>query len=100
MKVFGVEKFKGLLLAGSFTVLANYFVRLSDSIVAGNMLGPEALAGINLVSPILAGISFFSGLVSTGMATNYSLAMGRCDKTRARQFFRAREGQTPVNMSQ
>ena len=87
MKVFGVEKFKGLLLAGSFTVLANYFVRLSDSIVAGNMLGPEALAGINLVSAILAGVSFFSGLVSTGMATNYSLAMGRCEKARARQFF-------------
>ena len=87
MKVFGVEKFKGLLLAGSFTVLANYFVRLSDSVVAGNMLGPNALAGINLVSPILAGISFFSGLVSTGMATNYSFAMGRCEKTRARQYF-------------
>ena len=86
-KVFGVEKFKGLLLAGSFTVLANYFVRLSDSVVAGNMLGPDALAGINLVSPILAGVSFFCGLVSTGMATNYSLAMGRCDKARARQFF-------------
>ena len=87
MKVFGVEKFKGLLLAGSFTVLANYFVRLSDSVVAGNMLGPNALAGINLVSAVLAGISFFSGLVSTGMATNYSLAMGRCEKVRARQFF-------------
>ena len=56
-KVFGVEKFKGLLLAGSFTVLANYFVRLSDSVVAGNMLGPNALAGINLVSAILAGVS-------------------------------------------
>ena len=86
-KVFGVEKFKGLLLAGSFTVLANYFVRLSDSVVAGNMLGPDALAGINLVSPILAVTSFFSGLVSTGMATNYSLAMGRFEKARARQFF-------------
>ena len=86
-KVFGVEKFKGLLLAGSFTVLANYFVRLSDSVVAGNLLGPNALAGINLVSPILAGVSFFSGLVSTGMATNYSLAMGRCETARARQFF-------------
>ena len=86
-KVFGVEKFKGLLLAGSFTVLANYFVRLSDSVVAGNMLGPDALAGINLVWSILAGVSFFSGLVSTGMATNYSLAMGRCETTRARQFF-------------
>ena len=87
MKSFGVAKFKSLLLAGSFTVLANYFVRLSDSVVAGNMLGPDALAGINLVSPVLAVVSFLSGLISTGMATNYSLAMGRCDKTRARQFF-------------
>ena len=86
MKSFGVEKFKSLLLAGSFTVLANYFVRLSDSVVAGNMLGPDALAGINLVSSVLAVVSFLSGLVSTGMATNYSLAMGRCDRLRARQF--------------
>ena len=84
---FGVEKFKALLMAGSFTVLANYFVRLSDSVVAGNMLGPDALAGINLISPILAAVSFLSGLVSTGMATNYSLAMGRCETARARQFF-------------
>ena len=87
MKSFGVQKFKSLLLAGSFTVLANYFVRLSDSVVAGNLLGPDALAGINLVSPVLAVVSFLSGLISTGMATNYSLAMGRCDATRARQFF-------------
>ena len=87
MRSFGVEKFKSLVLAGSFTVLANYFVRLSDSVVAGNMLGPDALAGINLDSPILAAISFLSGLVSTGMATNYSLAMGRCEKERARQYF-------------
>ena len=87
MRSFGVEKFKSLLLAGSFTVLANYFVRLSDSIVAGNMLGADALAGINLAAPILATVSFLSGLVSTGMATNYSLAMGRCEKERARQYF-------------
>ena len=87
MRSFGVEKFKSLVLAGSFTVLANYFVRLSDSVVAGNMLGPDALAGINLVAPILASVSFLSGLVSTGMATNYSLAMGRCERTRARQYF-------------
>ena len=71
MKVsFGISKFKALLAAGSFTVLANYIVRLSDSIIAGNLLGPDALAGVNLVGPVLAAISFLAGLISTGMATN------------------------------
>lgn len=84
---FGVVKFRSLLLAGSFTVLANYIVRLSDSIIAGNLLGPSALAGINLVGPYLAAISFFAGLFATGTATNYSIAIGRCDRYRARQFF-------------
>lgn len=84
---FGVSKFKGLLFAGSFTVLASYVVRLTDSIVSGNLIGADALAGINLVSPILAAVSFLAGLISTGMATNYSLAMGRLEKDRSRQFF-------------
>ena len=84
---FGVRKFRSLLLAGSFTVLASYVVRLSDSVVAGNLIGPDALAGVNLVSPVLSAISFLAGLIATGMATNYSLAMGRLDRTRAHQFF-------------
>ena len=87
MTSFGVSKFKSLLLAGSFTVLASYVVRLSDAIVAGNMIGEAALAGVNLAAPVLSGISFLAGLVATGMATNYSLAMGRLDRTRAHQFF-------------
>lgn len=86
-RIFGVEKFKSLLLAGSFTVLAGSVVRLADSVIAGNMLGEEALAGINLVGPFLSLISFLSGLISTGMATNYSLAMGRCDRVRAHRYF-------------
>ncbi len=84
-KSFGVCKFKGLLLAGSFTVLANYIVRLSDSIIAGKMLGEDAFAGVNLAGPCLSAISFLSALIATGMATNYSIAMGKCDCRRARE---------------
>ncbi len=86
-RVFAVEKFKSLLLAGSFTVLASYVVRLTDSLIAGNLLGADALAGVNLASPFLSAVSFCAGLVATGMATNYSLAMGRCDRDRARRYF-------------
>ena len=87
MRTFGVAKFRSLLVAGSFTVLANYVVGLSHSIIAGHMLGDAALAGVNLVNPCLSAISFLAGLIATGMGTNYSIAMGRCDQRRARQFF-------------
>ena len=84
---FGVCKFRSLLLAGSFTVLAGYVVRLTDAVIAGNLIGTDALAGVNLAAPFLSAISFLSGLIATGMATNYSLAMGRLERTRAHQFF-------------
>ena len=86
-RYFAVEKFKALLLAGSFTVLASYIVRLSDSIIAGNLLGEAALAGVNLVGPCLSFVSFLGGLISAGMATNYSISLGKCDTRRAREFF-------------
>lgn len=86
-KSFGVQKFKALVVAGSFTVIANYVVRLTDSVVAGNLIGTDALAGINLVAPMLSAVAFLAGLVETGMATNYSISMGRMMPRRAHEFF-------------
>ena len=84
---FGVKKFKSLLVAGTFTVIANYVVRLTDAVVAGNMIGADALAGVNLASPVLSAVAFLAGLIATGMATNYSIAMGRMEQRRAWEFF-------------
>jgi len=84
---FGVRKFRSLLLAGSFTVLAGYIVRLTDSIIAGNLIGSDALAGINLVAPLMSAVSFLGGLLATGMGTNYSISMGRLDRLGAHRFF-------------
>lgn len=86
-RVFGVEKFKGLLLAGSFATLVEFLMGLSDSIVAGNMLGEEALAGINLLSPVMAGVTFFAGLIGVGMGIHYAYETGCCRVERAWQFF-------------
>lgn len=86
-RLFGVEKFKGLLLAGSFSTLMEFLMGLSDSVVAGNILGESALAGVNLVSPVMSAVTFFAGLVGVGMGVNYSYESGRCDLARARQFF-------------
>ena len=87
MRAFGTGQFKKLLLAGSFTVLVNYLVKFSDVVIVGNLLGEQALAGINLVAPCFSAITFLAGLLATGMATNYSISMGRCDTRRAHAFF-------------
>lgn len=86
-RIFGIEKFKGLLLAGSFATLVEFLMGLSDSIVAGNFLGEEALAGVNLLSPVMAGITFCAGMIGVGMGIHYAFESGRCQVARARQFF-------------
>lgn len=85
--VFGVEKFKGLLVASTFVAIANCAICLTDIVVAGNLVGPEALAGVNLASPIMSASLFLACLVSVGVGTLYSVSIGRCDSTRATQFF-------------
>lgn len=87
MKRFGVEKFKGLLVSGSCAGLVEYLMGLSDSIVAGHLLGEEALVGINLLSPVMTTVTFFAGLIGVGTGINYSYESGRCDTRRAREFF-------------
>ncbi len=87
MMHFGVEKFKKLLLAGSFAMVVEFLMGLSDSIVAGNLLGENALAAINLLSPVMNGVTFFAGLCGVGMGINYALERGRCAARRSHEFF-------------
>lgn len=87
MRHFGTEKFKSFLLAGTFSAFVGYVARLSDSVILGHLIGEDALAGINMVSPIMSAVTFFASVISLGTATNYSIWMGRIDKARARGFF-------------
>ena len=86
-KNFGIEKFKGLLLAGSISVVIEFLMGFSDSIVAGNLLGEQALSGVNLMSPVMTLVTFFAAMVGVGMSINYSLSSGHLDQNRAWQFF-------------
>ena len=66
MKSFGIAKFRSLLLAGTLTVVIEFLMGFSDSVVAGNMLGEQALAGVNLLMPVMTAVTFFAGLVGGG----------------------------------
>ena len=82
-----MEKFKGLLVASTFAAVANYVVGLADPVIAGNLMGPVALAGVNLAAPIISFSQFLSFLIAIGVGTCYSISLGRCDKRRADEYF-------------
>lgn len=84
---FSISKFRELLVAGCVVTAMDFLVRISDSVIGGNLIGEEALAGIGLVSPILSLVVFVSGLLGTGTGVNCSMAYGRSNRTRAWQFF-------------
>ena len=87
MRHFATEKFKSFLLAGTFTAFIGYVNRLSDSVIIGHVIGEDALAGLNMVTPVLSVVTFFACVIALGTSTNYSIWMGRIDRRRARGFF-------------
>ena len=84
---FGVSKFKGLLLVGCFSVSIEFLMGLTDSVVAGNLLGESALSAVNILQPILSAVTFFAGMVGVGMGVNYAIQLGCCAERRAREIF-------------
>ena len=84
---FATEKFKSFLLAGTFTAFVGYVNRLSDSVIIGHVIGEDALAGLNMVTPILSVVTFFAFVIALGTSTNYMIWLGRLDRSRARGFF-------------
>ena len=84
---FGVIKFRSLLVVASMAMLIEYLMGLSDSIVAGNILGEPALAGLNLLQSPMNVVSFVACLIGTGTAICFSLETGRFDSKRAAEMF-------------
>ena len=87
MRHFSTEKFKSFLLAGTFTAFIGYVNRLSDSVIIGHVIGEDALAGLNMVTPVLSAVTFFAFVIALGTSTNYSIWLGRIDRRRAHGFF-------------
>ena len=87
MRHFSTEKFKSFLLAGTFTAFIGYVNRLADSVIIGHVIGEDALAGLNMVTPVFSVVTFFAFVIALGTSTNYSIWLGRIDRRRAHGFF-------------
>ena len=63
-KCFSNKKFRSLLLTGSFTVIIQYLMILSDTIIIGNILGEQELAAVNVIKPVQSFVIFVTSLIS------------------------------------
>lgn len=72
------------------TVLMTMALSMSivvDGMIVGNLLGPDALAAVNLVLPVTLIFNSLYVLFGTGGSTLFSIALGQREKERAKQLF-------------
>jgi len=81
------KKFRSLLFAATMSMLVEYLMGLSDSVVAGNILGENALSAVNLMQSPMNIVSFFANLFGTGTAICFALEVGRFNRRRASEMF-------------
>lgn len=81
------KKYLSMLLGGTLTMMVVALLLMSDSVIAGIMIGPDAVAGITLVLPIYSFASFLSSVFSLGIPIVYSTKMGQFDKKEADRSF-------------
>ena len=70
------QKYYSMLFGGTLTMMVVSALLMSDSIIAGMVVGSDAVAGITLVTPIYSLAAFFSSLFSLGIPIIYSTEMG------------------------
>ena len=81
------KKFFTMLLGGTLTMMVVSILLMSDSVIAGMVIGSDAVAGITLVTPIYSLAAFFGAVFSLGVPIVYSTEMGKFNKQGADQAF-------------
>ena len=84
---FGVSKFRRLLFVSCAGLASTNLIDLTDTMIAGNILGEKALAAMNLFWPCIEFQFFLCMAVASGTAILYSRAVGDFDARRAENVF-------------
>ena len=86
-KNYAAARFRSILLVSTFSLIVEYIVLLSHSIIVGRMLGTQALAALGIVTPLFSFIVFVACLISNGTVVLSNFAIGRQDRDEANRFF-------------
>ncbi len=81
------EKYFAMLFGGTMTLVVTAIMMISDSVIAGMLIGSRAVAGITIVKPIYSATVFLSSIFAFGIPVQYGNAMGQFDRKRADRIF-------------
>lgn len=76
-----------MLLTASISVFVEIANLLIDKIVAGQMLGEQALSAIALITPLFSVVFFVGVVIAVGSIVCYTYEIGKINKDRASCFF-------------
>ena len=65
-------KFNRMLAVATVVMAVNYLVMLSGSVIVGNLVGADGLAGVNTCTPVFGVASFLASLLSVGSGLVFS----------------------------
>ena len=71
------ERFKAILLAGTFSMGILEIIPFASYIIAGNLLGEESIAAMSLTHPMIRLMEFVGELLAAGSLALISYASGR-----------------------
>lgn len=81
------KKFSSMLFGGTLSMMVVSVMLMSDSFIAGAVIGSEAVAGVTLVTPLYSFAAFFASVISLGVPILYTTEMGKFRKKHAEQVF-------------
>ena len=85
MKSFAIHRMNALLKSQVFGALGALAWRLSDMVVAGNIVGVDALAGIAATVPVFIGAQFLAKMVYCGAGYLFAKRQGEFEPEKARE---------------
>ena len=84
---FGNTAVKSLLFSSMSMLFVTYASTVASTLIAGKIVGNNALSAINLVSPLYNYASFVSGMIGIGSSLMFFRYMGAYKKERADKIF-------------
>ena len=84
---FLINKYRSILFSAAAVEGATFIIAFTDSIVAGNIIGSEALAAVSAVVPYSLLTTFIVTLINAGTTILYSYNIGKYERKKANQAF-------------